>query len=173
MKFLKKVYTKFFLTNSFYVNFILKSYNKIYLSSRRFDYDYESRLIDNKIYLIKSERIKRNYYNYYVLADRKYKIKSYLKNQYKTIPSTFDLKNDEIKNSLFFIAIQQEDICIKEIENIKKNSGYYQHAHFNANNTNKDFYESTSYRFINSNCLNAIKNTLKKNLELVIFIPRD
>ena len=163
MKFLKKVYTKFFLTNSFYINFILKSYNKIYNSSKRSNYDYESRIINNEIFLVEFEKVKRNYNNYYVLVDRKYNIKSYLKYKYKTITSTFDLKNDEIKNSLFFIAIQQEDIGIKEIENIKKNSGYYQIAHFNENNTLKDFYQSTSYRFINSNCLNAIKNTLKKN----------
>lgn len=163
IRFLKFIYNKFFLENSLYINFILKSYNKIYLTSRRFNYEYETRIINNEIFLINVSKINRNYENYYVLVDRKYKIESYIKKEYKIIYSTLDLTNNEIKNSLFFIAIQQEDFCLKEIENIKNNNGYYQIARFNQNNSYKDFYESTSYRFINSNCLNSIKNTLKKS----------
>lgn len=166
---LKKFYNYFFLQNKIYIKFIFKSFNKI--KRKGYDFTIDERLINQKIYLDEAG-IRKNYKNYFLLIDRNYQVKSFLKKNYKKIFTTFNLKSDDFKNSLFFIYFQQEDFLLKELENIINNGGDYQGAILNLNEIYSDFSESTSYRFINTDCLNSIKNSVK-NLEHISHLSNE
>ena len=127
---LKKFYNYFFLQNKIYIKFIFKSFNKI--KRKGYDLTIDERLINQKIYL-KEEGIRKNYKNYFLLIDKNYQVKSVLKKNYKKIFTTFNLKSDDFKNSLFFIYFQQEDFLLKELENIINNGGDYQGVILNFN----------------------------------------
>lgn len=132
-------------------------YNKFY----KFEDFIDSRIIYNDINLTKPRADKKNYKNYFLIIDRNYKIKSLLDRDYEIIHSVTDIKSENIKDSLFFIFIQQEDVLVNEIDMIKNKGGYYKSVNFSKNNRINEFSLATSYRFTNSNCLKSIKETIK------------
>lgn len=161
----QKLINYFLINNKFFQKFIFISYNKINNSKKYFNLD--ARFVTKEIHLDTNRiNINKNYKNYFLLLDKNdYKIKSNLKN-YKIIFTSFDLDAAEIKNSLFLYCFQQEDLYLKEFENIIQNGGDYESVHLDRNIYRSEFTQTTSYRFVNSNCLKAIKNSLK-NLDQI------
>ena len=167
---IKKIYLTKILNSKLIKRFILKSYNNLKLDDNLKSHHID--LIENRFSntnltaLVYEDIVKKNissgkYNNIYILTDIDYKINTKFVNHLKiiNIKSIFDLKKDEIKNSLFFVLFSSDDVVLPQIEEIIKNEGYFKSLDYESLTTSSDFSKATSYRFVNQNCLKAITKT--------------
>ena len=126
---IKKIYLTKILNSKLIKRFILKSYNNLKLDDNLKSHHID--LIENRFSntnltaLIYEDIVKKNissgkYNNIYILTDIDYKINTKFVNHLKiiNIKSIFDLKKDEIKNSLFFVLFSSDDVVLPQIEEI-------------------------------------------------------
>ena len=172
-KFLKKIYFSFLLKRKFFKKFIIKSYNKITLDkdlhSDYFEH-FNSRYYRDDIHALIYEELvnqkisRKTFNNIYILTDIDYKINFKHINhlEIKKIKTTEDLKKDEINNSFFFILFKSDDLVLPNLKNIIENKGFFKSLDYDYNQPNMDYSRATSYRFVNNNCLKAIRKTFKQ-----------
>ena len=174
-KFLKKIYFFILLRRKFFKKFIIKSYNKITLDKnlyldyfKHFDSRYQEDDIHALIYeeLVNKKINQKTFNNIYILTDVDYKINFKHINhlEIKKIKTTENLKRDEINNSFFFILFNSDDLVLPHLKNIIENKGFFKSLDYNQ--TNIDYSRATSYRFVNNNCLEAIRKTFKQKKEM-------
>jgi hypothetical protein len=170
---LKRVYINYILNIKFFQKFLLKSYHKInlnkdlrsdyssYLDTRYHEKDIFTSIQNN---IINSKIDKKNYKQLYILTNLNLiKDNKNGKNSLtKIISNTADLKEDQIKKSFFFIVFTSDDLALPHLKRIIENQGAFKSLDIEINQSNSDFSNATSYRFVNKNCMNAIKNTFNQ-----------
>ena len=174
-KFLKKIYKNFFLSNKIFQNFILKSFTKIILNKTnsrnyyiqnidlRFDNDITNLIIRN----INNSGVTKKFDKIYILTDLKININNifFKKNKILMISSLEKFELNQIKKSFFFIVFSSDDNAIPYLKKIIENKGFFSSVDIQDKKLNYDYSNATSYRFVNSNCMKAVKNTFnKKNI---------
>jgi hypothetical protein len=78
------------------------------------------------------------------------------------ISSLENLELNQIKKSFFFIVFSSDDSAIPYLKKIIENKGFFSSVDIQDKKLNYDYSNATSYRFINSNCMKAVKNTFNK-----------
>ena len=175
--FLKKIYFFLLLRRKFFKIFIIKSYNKITLDKdlyldyfKHFDTRYQEDDINALIYeeLVNKKISQKTFNNIYILTDIDYKINFKHINhlEMKKIKTTENLKREEINNSFFFILFNSDDLVLPHIKNIIENKGFFKSLDYDYNQLNIDYSRATSYRFVNNNCLEAIRKTFKQKKKM-------
>jgi len=178
-KFFKKIYFFLFLRRKFFKKFIIKSYNKITIDKDLYsDYfrDFETRYNKDYIYGLTDEESlnkkidQKNFNNIYFLSniDCKINIENIKNQEIKKIENTENLKNEEINNSIFFVLFTSDDLALPHIKNIIKNRGFFKCVDYDYGQPNVEYSRATSYRFINNNCLEAIKKTFEQKKKKII-----
>ncbi len=171
-KFFKKIYKNFFLSNEIFQNFILKSFTKIILNKKnsrnyyiqnidlRFDNDITNLIIRN----INNSGVTKKFDKIYILTDLKININNnfFKKNKILMISSLEKFELNQIKKSFFFIVFSSDDNAIPYLKKIIENKGFFSSVDIQDKKLNYDYSNATSYRFINSNCMKAVKNTFNK-----------
>ena len=124
--------------------------------------------------LVKKNISNKKYSNIFILTDQDYQIITKIVDHLdiKKIKSVFDIKKNEIKNSLFFILFLSDELALPQIEEIIKNEGYFKSLDYENLSINSDYSKATSYRFVNHNCLKAVKKTFltKKGISEIISL---
>lgn len=162
-------------------NFLRKNFLKLYniIINSEFDSTINNRYPNGLRITLRPVTDKDDYFkNYFLLVDTNFKLytpppTARKQKKYKIISTTFNLQEEDFKNSLFCIALQNEERCLKELENIIKHRGYYRGASIEQNYFNDGFSRITSYRFTNTNCLIALNNTLENKDRIAHFNPID
>lgn len=171
-KFFKKIYNNFFLSNEIFQNLILKSFTKIILNKKnsrnyyiqnidlRFDNDITNLIIRN----INNSGVTKKFDKIYILTDLKININNnfFKKNKILLISSLEKFELNQIKKSFFFIVFSSDDNAIPYLKKIIENKGFFSSVDIQDKKLNYDYSNATSYRFINSNCMKAVKNTFNK-----------
>ena len=167
---IKKIYLSYFLNSKLIKKFILKSYNNLNLDEslkKNHTDTIEKRFLNTNLSaIIHDDLLKKNisnksYSKVFILTDQNYEINTKFIDHLdiKKIQSVFDIKKNEIKNSLFFIFFSSDELALPQIEEIIKNEGYFKSLDYENLKFNSDYSKATSYRFVNQNCLKAIKKT--------------
>ena len=157
-------------------NFLRKNFLKLYniINNSTFDQTIINRYPSDLRITLRPVTDKDDYFkNYFLLVDTNYKLHRVSKKKYKIISTTFNLQEEDFKDSLFCIALQNEEECLQELENIIQNKGHYRGASIEQNYYNDGFSRITSYRFTNTNCLIALNNTLENKGRIAHFNPID
>ena len=108
--------------------------------------------------LLKKNISNKSYSKVFILTDQNYEINTKFIDHLdiKKIQSVFDIKKNEIKNSLFFIFFSSDELALPQIEEIIKNEGYFKSLDYENLKFNS-IIAKPIYRFVNQNCLKAIK----------------
>lgn len=167
---IKKIYLSYILKSKLIKKIVIKSYNNLNLDEnlkKNHTDIIEKRFLNTNISaLIYEDLVKKNisnkkYSNIFILTDQDYQINTKIVDHLdiKKIKSVFDIKKNEIKNSLFFILFLSDELALPQIEEIIKNEGYFKSLDYENLSINSDYSKATSYRFVNHNCLKAVKKT--------------
>lgn len=167
---IKKIYLSYILNSKLIKKFVIKSFNNLALDGNQkkiYTDTIEKRFLNTNLSatayedLVKKNISNKKYSNIFILTDQDYQINTKIVDHLniKKIQSVFDIKKNEIKNSLFFILFLSDDLALPQIEEIIKNEGYFKSLDYEDLTINSDYSKATSYRFVNNNCLKAIKKT--------------
>ena len=129
----------------------------------RFDNDITNLIIRN----INNSGVTKKFDKIYILTDLKININNifFKKNKILMISSLEKFELNQIKKSFFFIVFSSDDNAIPYLKKIIENKGFFSSVDIQDKKLNYDYSNATSYRFVNSNCMKAVKNTFnKKNI---------
>ena len=172
IKFLKKIYTNFFLSNELFQNFILKSFTKIVLNkknsrnhySKNFDLRFDNNITNLIIKNINNSGVNKKFKDIYILTDLKINMNDnfFKKNNISMLTSLENLELNQIKKSFFFIVFSSDDNALPHLKKIIDNKGFFSSVDIQDKKLNYDYSNATSYRFVNSNCMKAVQNTFNQ-----------
>jgi hypothetical protein len=116
----------------------------------------------------------KTFKNIFLLVDKDMEIKiisedKSIYNKIKKFSTMDEINLSDIPGAIFFIGKMQVDEITKDVEKIIKNGGSFKALPISKNNLLHDISKAMSYRFTNTKCLDALRETQKNQSRISHF----